>query len=309
MDFEGLLHQKTEEVNRILEQYLTENTEQDGIVSKAMRYSVFAGGKRLRPLILLEVCRLFTSEEERIRTAATFAAALEMIHTYSLVHDDLPAMDNDVYRRGMLTTHAKFGEAYGILTGDALLNEALYICAAETERLCDAIREHAECFSLLSAAARAQRLLAEYAGKDGMIKGQEIDLASEGKSVDSSLLLQMYELKTSRLLEAAFTIGAVLGGCTKEQEEYAYQAASALGRAFQLRDDMLDIIGDEKKLGKPVNSDIKNEKATYVAMEGLDKTEKEVISLTEKAIGCLECLPGDKQFLKTLMLSLVQRDY
>ncbi len=302
MEFEALLKQKTDEVNRILEAYLPECMDRNGVIQEAMRYSVKAGGKRLRPIILLEVCRLFSQDESVLKTAECFATALEMIHTYSLVHDDLPAMDNDEYRRGMLTTHAKYGEAFGILAGDALLNEAFYLCAKEAEAI-------TADFSLLTACVKAQRILAEYAGKDGMIKGQEIDLASEGKQVDSETLLQMYELKTSRLLEAAFTIGAVLGGCDAEQERYAYKAASALGRAFQLRDDILDLIGDEKKLGKPVNSDLKNEKSTYVAMEGMEKTEHEVVRLTEEAVNCLEQLPGDKEFLKGLMLFLVQREY
>jgi len=282
--------------------YLPECMDRNGVIQEAMRYSVKAGGKRLRPIILLEVCRLFSQDEIVLKTAECFAAALEMIHTYSLVHDDLPAMDNDEYRRGMLTTHAKYGEAFGILAGDALLNEAFYLCAKEAETI-------TADFSLLTACVKSQRILAEYAGKNGMIKGQEIDLASEGKQVDSETLLQMYELKTSRLLEAAFTIGAVLGGCNAEQERYAYNAASALGRAFQLRDDILDLIGDEKILGKPVNSDLKNEKSTYVAMEGMEKTKHEVVRLTEEAVSCLEQLPGDKEFLKGLMLFLVQREY
>jgi len=309
MGFELLLKQKIEEVNRILDVYLPEDMEQNGVIQEAMRYSVKAGGKRLRPIILLEVCRLFSRDESVIKSAACFATALEMIHTYSLVHDDLPAMDNDEYRRGMLTTHAKYGEAFGILTGDALLNEAFYLCAKEAENVAMVCTKQSELLPLLFSCVKAQRILAEYAGKDGMIKGQEIDLASEGKQVDSETLLQMYELKTSRLLEAAFTIGAVLGGCNAEQEMYAYKAASALGRAFQLRDDILDLIGDEKKLGKPVNSDLKNEKSTYIAIEGMEKTEHEVVRLTEEAINCLEQLPGDKEFLKGLMLFLVQREY
>lgn len=309
MEFEALLKQKTEEVNHILEGYLPEEMSRNGIIQEAMRYSVKAGGKRLRPMILLEVCRLFSQDEAVLQTAACFAAALEMIHTYSLVHDDLPAMDNDEYRRGMLTTHAKYGEAYGILAGDALLNEAFYLCAKEAEGRAEACVKQQGSFGLLASCVKAQRILAECAGKDGMIKGQEIDLASEGKQVDSETLLQMYELKTSRLLEAAFAIGAVLGGCSAEQESYAYRAASALGRAFQLRDDILDLIGDEKKLGKPVNSDLKNEKSTYVAVEGMEKTEQEVVRLTGEAVHCLEQLPGDKEFLQKLMLFLIQREY
>lgn len=309
MEFELLVKQKTEEVNRILEEYLPSGMDKNSVIEEAMRYSIVAGGKRLRPMILLEVCRLFTEDVTVLKTAACFATALEMIHTYSLVHDDLPAMDNDEYRRGMLTTHAKFGEAYGILAGDALLNEAFYLCAKEAERLAAACSENDTLLPLLFASVKAQRILAEFAGKDGMIKGQEIDLASEGKQVDSETLLTMYELKTSRLLEAAFTIGAVIAGASEEQQRCAYKVASAVGRAFQLRDDILDLIGDEAKIGKPVNSDIKNEKCTYVSLNGMEKTEREVIRLTQEAIAFLEQLPGDKEFLKCLMLSLVQREY
>ena len=309
MEFELLVKQKTEEVNRILEEYLPSGMDKNSVIEEAMRYSIVAGGKRLRPMILLEVCRLFTEDVTVLKTAECFATALEMIHTYSLVHDDLPAMDNDEYRRGMLTTHAKFGEAYGILAGDALLNEAFYLCAKESERLAAACSENDTLLPLLFASVKAQRILAEFAGKEGMIKGQEIDLASEGKQVDSETLLTMYELKTSRLLEAAFTVGAVIAGASEEQQRCAYKAASAVGRAFQLRDDILDLIGDEAKIGKPVNSDIKNEKCTYVSLNGMEKTEQEVIRLTQEAIAFLEQLPGDKEFLKCLMLSLVQREY
>ena len=306
MDFRTVLAQKTEEVNRGLAAYIPKASEENDVIKEAMAYSIAAGGKRLRPMILLEVCRLFTTDERVLQSASCFAAALEMIHTYSLVHDDLPAMDNDQYRRGMLTTHAKYGEAFGILAGDALLNEAFYLCAKDAEELSET--DCAQNYGLLKASVKAQRILAEFAGKDGMIRGQELDLSFEGKKIQSAQLLQMYELKTSRLLEAAFVIGAVLGNASKVQEDCAYRAASALGKAFQLRDDVLDIIGDEKKLGKPVNSDLKNEKSTYVALEGLEKTEQEIVRLTEDAVACLEEMPGDKSFLKELMLYLIQRE-
>lgn len=309
MDFNMSLMQKTQEVNLLLESYLPKAEGENDIIKEAMAYSVRVGGKRLRPMMLIEVCRLFTSDERTLKTAGCFAAALEMIHTYSLVHDDLPAMDNDQYRRGMLTTHAKYGEAFGILTGDALLNEAFYICAKDAEELSERAGCETSAFTLLKASVKAQRILAEFAGKDGMIRGQELDLTFEGKKMHSEQLMLMYELKTSRLLEAAFSIGAVLGNATKVQQDYAYRAASALGRAFQLRDDVLDIIGDEQKLGKPVKSDLKNEKSTYVALEGLEMTEQEIVRLTQEAVACLEQLPGDKEFLKELMLYLIQREY
>jgi len=309
MSFDKILNQKTEEVNRILELYIPKSSEESNTIAEAMAYSIKAGGKRLRPMMLLEVCRLFSPNERALQTAACFATALEMIHTYSLVHDDLPAMDNDQYRRGMLTTHAKYGEAFGILTGDALLNEAFYLCSKDAEALTEEVSCEDELLSLLKASVKSQRILAEFAGKDGMIRGQELDLAYEGKQMASEQLMLMYELKTSRLLEAAFSIGAILGNATEQQQEYAYRAASALGRAFQLRDDILDLVGDEQKLGKPVKSDLKNEKSTYVALEGFEKTEQKVVSLTEEALACLEQLPGDKTFMKELMLYLIQREY
>ncbi len=307
MEFAGLLQKKTEEYNQLIQQYFSQDAKDTSVIKEAMQYSVLAGGKRLRPMILFEVFLLFSPKQECYRTAGVFATALELIHTYSLVHDDLPAMDNDEYRRGMLTTHAKYGEAFGILAGDALLNEAFLLCAKEVERLAVALDEAGT--SSLKAACVAQRVLAEYAGKDGMIKGQELDLTYEGKTIETEQLLLMYELKTSRLLEAAFQIGAVLGGADKQEQEYAYKAASALGRAFQLKDDVLDLIGDEKKLGKPVHSDLKNEKTTYVSLEGFEKTEREIRRLTEEAIQCLDKLPGEKEFLKQLMLSLINREY
>lgn len=309
MSFENSLKQKTEEINQILESYVPKVSDENDKIREAMGYSIKAGGKRLRPIILLEVCRLFSTDDRTLRTAACFATALEMIHTYSLVHDDLPAMDNDRYRRGMLTTHAMYGEAFGILTGDALLNEAFYLCAKDAEALTNETNGTDELFQLLKASVKAQRILAEYAGKDGMIRGQELDLAYEGKQMVSEQLMLMYELKTSRLLEAAFTIGAVLGNATEKQQESACRAASALGRAFQLRDDILDLIGDEQKLGKPVKSDLKNEKSTYVSLEGMEKTEQEVVRLTGEALDCLKELPGDTTFLKELMLYLVRREY
>lgn len=307
MEFASLLQKKTEECNQLIQQYVVQDERKTSVIQEAMQYSVLAGGKRLRPMILLEVFLLFSPKQECYQTAEVFATALELIHTYSLVHDDLPAMDDDQYRRGMLTTHAKYGEAFGVLAGDALLNEAFFLCAKEVERL--AVTLDKADASSLRAACTAQRILAEYAGKDGMIKGQELDLTYEGKAIETDQLLLMYELKTSRLLEAAFQIGAVLGGADEQEQQYAYKSASALGRAFQLKDDMLDLIGDEKKLGKPVHSDLKNEKTTYVSLEGFEKTEKEIVRLTEEAIQCLEQLPGEKEFLKTLMLSLINREY
>ena len=302
MGFNTELKQKTEEINEIISQYFPEDRNQSGNVQEAMLYSLQSGGKRLRPLMLLEVYRMISKETNlgAEESAKCFACALEMIHTYSLVHDDLPAMDNDLLRRGIPTTHAKYGEAVGILAGDALLNEAFSITAS---RMCETKD------SELIRCVKAQKVLAESAGKDGMILGQQIDLESEGKKTDSKQLLLMYELKTSRLIEAAFVIGTILGGGSDRDIENAYQAASNLGIAFQLKDDLLDMTGDEKKLGKPINSDIRNQKSTYVSLEGIENTSKEVKRLTDEAINCLKKLPGNTGFMECLMRSLIEREY
>lgn len=293
-----------------IEEYIKQafdNMKTTGRVAGAMKYSVEAGGKRLRPVFLLEVFHLFPNESkpEAYRMAVCFALALEFIHTYSLVHDDLPAMDNDMYRRGKLTTHAEFGEAMGILTGDALLNEAFTMIAKELVHL-STLEGQAD---LLKRALRAQVVLAECAGMDGMIAGQEMDLQAEGQTLTTEQHLMMYELKTSRLLEAAFSIGAILGGGSLEEEKDAFLAASALGKAFQLRDDILDIVGDEKKLGKPVNSDEKNKKSTYVSLSGMQKTEEEIRHLSEEAVQRISKLPGNTIFLTWLTNALIHREF
>ncbi len=301
MIFEEELKKRIAKANAVIESFLPKEA---SVTADAMRYSVMAGGKRLRPVFLLAMHEVFAGERN-LATAECFAAALEFIHTYSLVHDDLPDMDNDMYRRGKLTTHAKYGAAMGILTGDALLNEAFTMTAKEITRLA---ADEAVSRDFLLRASRAQSILAEYAGKDGMILGQEIDIMSEGKELSGESLLAMYELKTSRLLQIAFKVGAILGGADEEEIKASEAAALNLGRAFQVQDDILDLIGDEKKLGKPVLSDEKNDKRTSVNIFGLEGARQKSEEFTAKAISALESIKGDTEFVKGLMLSLLERE-
>lgn len=293
MEFEEQRAQKTEEVNRILGRYFPEETGEEHFLCEAMNYSVAAGGKRLRPVLLLETFRMFGGEGS---SAEPFAAAIELIHTYSLVHDDLPAMDNDRYRRGKLTTHAKFGEAVGILAGDALLNYAFEIMS-------DAVCEQG------MRAAKAMSILAAKAGVRGMIAGQTVDLVYTGKPLSVELLDYINERKTSALLCAALMAGAALAGAKEEELRILEQVGTYAGLAFQIKDDILDVTGDEAKLGKPLHSDEKNEKTTYVALTGIEEAEKKVRQYSGQAAELLDRLPYRNPFLKELLLYLAERNY
>jgi len=293
MDFEQLKQQKTEEINDILKLFLPEESGKEKTLYEAMNYSVAVGGKRLRPMILLEAYTMFGGKDT---AAQPFAAALEMIHTYSLVHDDLPAMDNDMYRRGQLTTHAKYGEAMGILAGDGLLNYAF-------EVMSDAV-----CMQGADA-AKAMRILAKKAGVRGMIAGQTVDLLWTGKPQTKELLDYINERKTSALLCGALMAGAALAGATDAELAVLEQVGNYVGLAFQIKDDILDVIGDESKLGKPLHSDEKNEKSTYVTLIGIEGAEETVREFSNRAVELLETLPYENLFLKELLLSLITREY
>lgn len=263
-------------------------------IMEAMNYSVLAGGKRLRPLMMYETYRMFGGEGEVIRP---FMAAMEMIHTYSLVHDDLPAMDNDEYRRGKLTTHAKYGHAMGILAGDALLNFAFETAASAFDYGEDPGR-----------VAKALQILAKKAGVYGMIGGQVVDVQSSGHTISKEQLDFIYKLKTSALLEAAMMTGAVLAGAAEEEVRTIEQVASDVGVAFQVRDDILDVTGTLESIGKPVHSDDKNEKTTYVTLKGLEQASADVEELSDRALRNLASLPYKNEFLTELIQSLVYRD-
>lgn len=293
MDFELLKKQKTEEINAFLKNYLPEESGKERVLCEAMNYSVAVGGKRLRPMLLLEVYAMFGGKGT---AAQPFAAALEMIHTYSLVHDDLPAMDNDRYRRGQLTTHAKYGEAMGVLAGDGLLNYAF-------EVMSDAVCAQG------ANAARAMQILAKKAGVRGMIAGQTVDLSWTGKPQTKELLDYINERKTGALLCGAFMAGAALAGAKETELSVLEQVGNYVGLAFQIKDDILDVIGDEKKLGKPLHSDERNDKSTYVTLIGIQKAEETVREYSGQAMALFETLPYENPFLKELLLSLITREY
>lgn len=291
------LQQKVEHINNVLEKFLPVEEGQQRIIFEAMNYSVRAGGKRLRPILMEETYHMFGGSSAVIEP---FMAAIEMIHTYSLVHDDLPAMDNDEYRRGKKTTHAVYGEAMGILAGDALLNLA-YETAAKAFDM-----EVAD-----ARVARAFTVLAKKAGVYGMVGGQVVDVESE-KSDDCPITREkldfIYRLKTGALIESSMMIGAILAGASSDEISRVEQIAAKLGLAFQIQDDVLDVTSSLEVLGKPVGSDEKNNKATYVTFEGLDKAVSDVERISKEAEKLLDDLGYDDAFLKELFEYLIHRE-
>ncbi len=294
MNFREEQKKRTEWTEEVIREFLPKEEGYQKEIMEAMNYSVLAGGKRLRPLMMYETYRMFGGEGEVIRP---FMAAMEMIHTYSLVHDDLPAMDNDEYRRGKLTTHAKYGHAMGILAGDALLNFAFETAASAFDYGEDPGR-----------VAKALQILAKKAGIYGMIGGQVVDVQSSGHAISKERLDFIYELKTSALLEAAMMTGAVLAGAVEKEVRTIEQVASDVGVAFQVRDDILDVTGTLESIGKPVHSDDKNEKTTYVTLKGLEQASADVEELSDRALRNLASLPYKNEFLTELIQSLVYRD-
>lgn len=294
MNFREEQKKRTEWTEEVIREFLPKEEGYQKEIMEAMNYSVLAGGKRLRPLMMYETYRMFGGEGEVIRP---FMAAMEMIHTYSLVHDDLPAMDNDEYRRGKLTMHAKYGHAMGILAGDALLNFAFETAASAFDYGEDPGR-----------VAKALQILAKKAGVYGMIGGQVVDVQSSGHAISKEQLDFIYKLKTSALLEAAMMTGAVLAGAAEEEVRTIEQVASDVGVAFQVRDDILDVTGTLESIGKPVHSDDKNEKTTYVTLKGLEQASADVEELSDRALRNLASLPYKNEFLTELIQSLVYRD-
>ena len=284
---------RKKEVEQIVTSFLPKEEGYQKTILEAMNYSVSAGGKRLRPMLMLETYRMFGGTSKVIEP---FMAAIEMIHTYSLIHDDLPAMDNDEYRRGRKTPHVVYGEAMAILAGDALLNYA-FETAASTFVLDEGN----------PAIGKAFMILASKAGVYGMIGGQVVDVESEGKEIDADTLKFIHIHKTSALLESAMLIGAVLAGASEQQQRTVELAARELGLAFQIRDDILDVTGNTDELGKPVGSDEKNHKNTYVALEGLEKAKEDVKRYSESAIDRLKSLPARNEFLYELIEELIDR--
>ena len=289
---------KVRAVEAVLERCLPAAEGPAATVIEAMNYSVRAGGKRLRPIFVMETCAMYGGRRE---LAAPFAAALEMIHTYSLVHDDLPCMDDDEYRRGRKTTHAVYGEGMAVLAGDGLLNYAFETALAAF----DEVRSPEE----TAAVVRALRILARGAGIYGMVGGQCADIEAEDapERVDAELLDYIHEHKTGCMIESGFTIGAVLAGAPEEDIRALRGIASDLGVAFQIRDDILDVTGDTAVLGKPVGSDAEQGKVTYVTLHGLDRAAADVEMLTDRALAAFDRLSVKNDFLRGLMEDLAGR--
>ena len=296
MSFHEDLSLRVEKVNNLLESVMKVDTGLSEYLMEAMRYSVYGTGKRLRPILMEASAELFRGDAPEL---PYFMAAIELIHSYSLVHDDMPCIDNDEYRRGRKTTHAVYGETTALLAGDGLLNFAYETAAAAFNDTKDPVKT-----------ATALKILARKAGIFGMVGGQAVDVHCEKNNdpLTQEKLLYIHENKTAALIEAAMMIGAVLGGAGKDDVKMMEEAASAIGIAFQIRDDILDVVGTFEELGKPIGSDADNDKDTYVTLFGFDKAKEDVQKYSDKALSIIEGFKGDKEFLLELVESLVSRN-
>jgi geranylgeranyl diphosphate synthase, type II len=294
MNFKEELNRRVEEIEAVIINYLPKEEGFQQTVIEAMNYSILAGGKRLRPMLMEETYKLFGGKDEVIKP---FMVAIEMIHTYSLVHDDLPAMDNDEYRRGRKTTHAQYGEAMGILAGDGLLNLS-FETASQAFDLSNQYER----------IGRALRILSQKAGVFGMIGGQSVDIENDGKAIEKDTLDFIYRLKTGALIEGSMMVGAILAGADNKQVEIIEQIAANIGLAFQIQDDILDVTSTIEILGKPINSDERNNKVTYVTLEGLDKAKEDVKDISNKALKLLDGLKLKNDFLNNLIEMLITRE-
>jgi len=321
MNFKKEQGKRIDYIESVIREYLPKEEGFQKRISEAMNYSILAGGKRLRPMLMLETFRLFEGKDEEC--IKPFMAAMEMIHTYSLVHDDLPAMDNDEYRRGRKTTHVVFGEAMGILAGDGLLNYAFEtVCSGFAGLSCESLKR----------AAKSLGILSKKAGIYGMIGGQAVDIEAWGtleetagdsgseedgagltksQAVHKSIqdrLNYMYQLKTGALMEASMMIGAVLAGAGDKEITVIEQMASDIGLAFQIQDDILDVTSTMEEIGKPAHSDERNNKITYVTLMGIEKAREEVVSLSAKGLSAFKTLNKKNDFLEELIRRLITRE-
>ncbi len=316
-DFEKIFRYKRDCVDNRIKRYLPLAEGYQKNIIDAMNYSVIAGGKRLRPIMLIESYLMFDGKMGAIYAeiddcVAKFASALECIHTYSLVHDDLPAMDNDKYRRGLLTTHSKFGEAAGILAGDGLLNYAFELIFSAMSCSQGKIDDNNDTFNYtgkvkISDMINAADYIAKASGYRGMLGGQAVDVEMAGHSANMDILKFMHEKKTGALIKAAFAGGALLAGADVKNVEKIEMAAGDIGLAFQIRDDILDVTGSLETLGKTAHKDEKEDKTTYVSMTGVDEAEKKVIELSMEASELLKEL-GAGSFLISLAEYLTLRN-
>ena len=296
MNFQEELTKKTKEMEAVIREYLPAEEGFSRTMAQAMNYSMLAGGKRLRPMLMQETFRLFGGSGKLVKP---FMAGMEMIHTHSLIHDDLPALDNDDYRRGRLTTHKVYGEAMGILSGVALLNYA-YETMLQAFAMAETLQQK-------EAVIDALQVMAEKTGIHGMLGGQSVDVENDGKALEKDMLDYIYENKTAALIEASMMTGAILAGADAEQVSVIEQAAKRIGLAFQIQDDILDVTSTDEELGKPVHSDEKNHKVTYVTLFGTEKAAAQVAGLSAEAVELLESLNKNNEFLYLLLEKLVNR--
>ncbi len=291
MNLNAILKEKIAKINTALTDYMSYEENPQSIIYDAMKYSLFAGGKRLRPVIMLLVSDMLSGDENEVMP---FACAMEMIHTYSLIHDDLPSMDNDDLRRGKPTNHKVYGEAMAILAGDSLLNKAFEITAQH---------KYINPERALSAIA----VLANSSGTEGMIGGQTVDIQSEGKKISEDELLYLHTLKTGAIIRSSGVIGAIMAGALEEQMTAIDEFCKNLGIAFQVQDDLLDVTGSEQELGKPIGSDSDSEKTTFVNLFGIEGTKKAVSDYTKKAISALDIFGEKANTLIELANYLINR--
>ena len=297
MDFQKELTLRSEYAASVVLDFVPKATAFDGEIIEAMEYSLASGGKRLRPILIESFYRLFSGDENLCRP---FMAAMEMLHTYSLVHDDLPALDNDDLRRGKPTTHIKYGEAVGVLAGDGLLHMAYETCI-----------QAFDCTKNYSNVLKALRIFGNKTGLNGMFGGQSADVVNTGKDVSDELLYYIYKNKTGALIEGSMMIGAALAGASDDELAKVEKIGFNVGMAFQIRDDILDVYGDEKIFGKPVLSDDRNNKKTYLSINGLDKSRKDVEDFTSNAINMLDEIGNNNEeraFIKDLFMYLTSRN-
>ena len=293
MNFQDELTKRTEETEKTIRSYLPAEEGFARTMAQAMNYSMLAGGKRLRPMLISETYGLFGGKEETVKP---FMAGIEMIHTHSLIHDDLPALDDDDYRRGRLTTHKVYGEAMGVLSGVALLNYAY-----ETMFQAFSLTEEPD------RVIRALRVISQKTGIYGMLGGQSVDVENDGKPLEKEILDYIYRNKTSALIEAAMMTGAILAGADEQEVSVVEEAAGNIGLAFQIQDDILDVTSTTEELGKPVHSDEKNEKTTYVTLKGLEKATRDVEVISQEALELLSGLDRENTYLTQLIQELIHR--
>ncbi len=294
MEFKEILKQKIDYVEKLLIDYMPKEEGYQETIMKAMNYSLSAGGKRLRPILTLESCKAVGGD---IKDAIPFAMAIEMIHTYSLIHDDLPALDNDDLRRGKPTNHKVFGEAMATLAGDSLLNYAYEIMLSSSIN-----KENPNKY------LKAIYEIAKHAGIYGMIGGQVVDVESENKIIDKDKLDFIHLNKTAAMIVGCMRAGAIIGDASEDDLEKITKYAENIGLSFQIVDDILDIIGDEEKLGKPIGSDIENHKSTYPSLLGLDKSRQIARELIEEGKSSIKDLPSEREFLNQLGDYIISRD-